>query len=119
MCPRCHSRDVAPAVVSGRGTVHSFTVNHQPWDGVGDTYVIALVALAEQEDVRLTTNLVDIEPETVRIGMPVRGRLRRPRSRLSAALSAGDAMTAAERRAIISGIGQSRSADGSGAATST
>jgi uncharacterized protein len=71
ICPRCHSRDLAPAVVSGRATVHSFTVNHQPWDGVGDTYVIALVTLAEQDDLRLTTNLVGVEPGDVRIGMPV------------------------------------------------
>ena len=71
VCPRCHSRDLAPTAVSGRATVHSFTVNHQPWDGVGDTYVIALVTLAEQDDLRLTTNLVGIEPGGVRIGMPV------------------------------------------------
>ncbi len=71
VCPRCHSRDLAPDAVSGRATVHSFTVNHQPWDGVGDTYVIALVTLAEQDDLRLTTNLVGIEPGDVRIGMPV------------------------------------------------
>ncbi len=71
VCPRCHSRDAAPAVVSGRATLHSYTVNTQPWDGVGDTYVIALVALDEQDDVRLTTNIVGIEPEQVRIGMPV------------------------------------------------
>jgi uncharacterized OB-fold protein len=71
LCPRCHSRDLAPEVVSGRAEVHSFTVNHQPWDGVGDTYVIALVTLAEQDDLRLTTNLIEIEPGEVRIGMPV------------------------------------------------
>jgi uncharacterized protein len=71
LCPRCHSRDVAPAEVSGRGTLHSFTVNHQPWDGVGDTYVIGLVSLEEQPDVRLTTNIVGIDPDAVRIGMPV------------------------------------------------
>ena len=57
--------------MSGRGTLHSFTVNHQPWDGVGDTYVIGLVSLVEQPDVRLTTNIVDVEPDAVRIGMPV------------------------------------------------
>ena len=87
--------------------MHSFTVNHQPWDGVGDTYVIALVTLAEQDDLRLTTNLVDIEPGGRAHRHAGGSRLRGPRSRLSAALSAGDDMTAAERRAIISGIGQS------------
>jgi uncharacterized OB-fold protein len=71
VCPRCHSRDLVPTVVSGRATVHSYTVNHQPWDGVGDTYVVALVTLAEQDDLRLTTNLVGIEPAEVHIGMPV------------------------------------------------
>ncbi len=71
VCPRCHSRDTAPVEVSGRGTVHSFTVNHQPWDGAGDAYVIGLVEIDEQQDVRLTTNIVDIDPAEVRIGMRV------------------------------------------------
>ena len=37
-----------------------------------DPYIIAWVSIDEQPDVRLTTNLVDIEPDDVRIGMPVR-----------------------------------------------
>jgi uncharacterized protein len=71
ICPKCLSRDAAPAEVSGRGTLHSFTVNHQAWDGVGDVYVIGLVEIEEQSDVRLTTNIIDIDPDAVRIGMPV------------------------------------------------
>lgn len=71
ICPQCHGRAVAPHEVRGRGTVYSFTVNHQPWDGDGDPYVIALVAIDEQPELRLTTNLVDVEPEAVRIGMAV------------------------------------------------
>ena len=70
-CPRCQSRDTAPTEVSGRGTVHSFTVNHQPWDGAGEPYVIGLVAIDEQPDVRLTTNIVDVDPDDVRVGMAV------------------------------------------------
>jgi uncharacterized protein len=57
--------------VSGRGTVYSFTVNHQPWDGVGDAYVIGLVEIDEQPGLRLTTNIVDVDPDDVRIGLPV------------------------------------------------
>jgi uncharacterized OB-fold protein len=57
--------------VSGRATVYSFTVNHQPWDGVGDVYVIGVVDIEEQSDLRLTTNIVDVDPGDVRIGMPV------------------------------------------------
>ena len=71
-CPRCERYGgTTPAAVSGRGIVHSFTVNHQPWDGAGDVYVLALVSIDEQPDVRLTTNLVDVDPDTVHIGMPV------------------------------------------------
>jgi uncharacterized OB-fold protein len=57
--------------VTGRGTVYSYTVNHQPWDGAGDVYAIALVELDEQPDVRLMTNIVGVGPDDVRIGMPV------------------------------------------------
>jgi uncharacterized OB-fold protein len=71
ICAKCHGRQLAPAEVSGRATVHSFTVNHQPWDGTGDVYMIGLVTIDEQPDVRLTTNIVDIDAEAVRIGMPV------------------------------------------------
>ena len=71
-CPRCASKDIAPAVVSGKGTVHSFTINHQPWDGSTEPWAIVLVELAEQEGLRLTSNMVNCANEDVRIGMPVR-----------------------------------------------
>lgn len=70
-CPVCQGRATSPTAVSGRGTLYSFTVNHQPWDGVGDIYVIGLVELEEQSDVRLLTNVVDIDPADLRVGMPV------------------------------------------------
>jgi uncharacterized OB-fold protein len=70
-CPNCAGSHTEPQPVSGRGTVFSYTVNHQPWDGVGDVYVIGLVEIAEQPDVRLTTNLVEVDVDEVRIGMPV------------------------------------------------
>jgi uncharacterized OB-fold protein len=70
-CPRCGSREVAPEAVSGRGEVFSFTVNHQSWDGSTEPYAIALVALPEQEGLRLTTNIVGIAADEVQIGMPV------------------------------------------------
>jgi uncharacterized protein len=71
-CPECRSKDIAPEVVSGRGVVHSFTVNHHPWDGSTEPWAIILVELEEQEGLRLTSNTVGIEPDDVRIGMPVR-----------------------------------------------
>jgi uncharacterized OB-fold protein len=72
VCPRCLSRNVSPKEVSGRGRVETFTVNYQQWIPGSDPYIIAWVSIDEQPDVRLTTNLVDVEPDGVRIGMPVR-----------------------------------------------
>jgi len=71
-CPECGSRDVAPQAVSGRGTVWSYTVNHHSWDGSTDPWAIVLVELAEQEGLRLTSNLVACPADDARIGMEVR-----------------------------------------------
>ena len=70
-CPYCLEGPLVPEPVSGRAVVHSFTVNVQQWIPGSDPYVIGLVTIAEQDDVRLTTNLVDCAPEDVHIGMAV------------------------------------------------
>ena len=70
-CPQCGSRSIAPEVVSGRGVVWSFTVNHHSWDGGTEPYAIGLVELAEQEGLRLTTNIVGIPADDVKIGLAV------------------------------------------------
>ena len=70
-CPRCTSRDLAPAVVSGRGIVHSFTINHQPWDGSPEPWAIVLIEFPDQEGLRLTSNMVGCHLDDVRIGMEV------------------------------------------------
>ena len=51
--------------------MHSFTVNYHQWIPRSDPYIIGLVTIDEQDDVRLTTNLVDCDPDDVRVGMPV------------------------------------------------
>jgi uncharacterized protein len=76
VCWRCRSRDVAAEAVSGRGTVASYTVNRQPWiPGFEPPYVIVLVELAEERDVRVISNLVDVpiaeSGARVEIGMAV------------------------------------------------
>jgi uncharacterized OB-fold protein len=73
LCPRCHSKNLAYEEVSGRATVHTFTVNHQPWMPVPELpFVLAIVDIPEQDGLRLTTVIVHCAPEAVRIGMPVR-----------------------------------------------
>jgi uncharacterized OB-fold protein len=70
-CPYCLSAGLLPEAVSGRGTLHSFTVNHQQWIPGSEPYVVALVEIDEQPDVRLTSNLVGCEPSDAYVGMPV------------------------------------------------
>lgn len=73
LCPECHSKQVAPEAVSGRATVATYTVNHQPWmPGPELPYVIAIIEIVEQPAVRLTTNIVNCAPADVYVGMPVR-----------------------------------------------
>jgi uncharacterized OB-fold protein len=72
VCPSCLSRDLGVEAVSGRGVVHTFTVNWQPWlPNFDPPYVVAIVALPEQDGMRLTTNIVGCEPDDVFIGMEV------------------------------------------------
>jgi uncharacterized protein len=72
-CPKCRGKHLAVEAVSGRATVHTFSVNYQPWmPGPEPPFVLAIVELPEQEGLRLTTNVVNCDPEQVHIGMPVR-----------------------------------------------
>ena len=72
-CRSCRSDQVTMAPVSGRAVVAGFTVNHQQWlADFPPPYVIAVVALEEDDGVRLTTNIVGCPADDVRIGLPVR-----------------------------------------------
>ena len=72
LCPVCHSKDLVYEAVSGTATVHTFTVNHQPWMPVPELpFVLAIVELPEQEGLRLTTVITGCAPDDVYIGMPV------------------------------------------------
>jgi uncharacterized OB-fold protein len=76
-CPTCDSA-LEPRPVSGRGTVFTYTVNYQPFNpSVPVPYVIAIVELEEQDDLRIATNIVECEPDSVHIGLPVQVRFER------------------------------------------
>lgn len=71
-CWRCRSTDVAPEPVSGRGRIAAYTVNRQPWiPGLEPPYVVAMVELAEETNVRLITNVVDVSLADVAVGQEV------------------------------------------------
>lgn len=72
-CPKCESRRVGPEAVCGKGQVVTYSVNHKQWvPGLPPKYVVALVSIAEQDDVRLPCNIVNCDPENVHIGQKVR-----------------------------------------------
>ena len=132
ICPACLSTEVAPQVSSGKGVVHAFTINRQLWyPDLDPPYVVAIVELADQPGLRLTTNLVGVDPEDIAIGQAVHVVFEKygegedavwlpffeinPTADLSdstpVALVAPAARTwshIGERQAVISGIGQSQ-----------
>ena len=72
VCPRCAGRSWAPTTVSGRATVAGYTVNQHRWHpDLDPPYALAVVALAEDPDVRLTTAVVGCDPTEVHVGQAV------------------------------------------------
>lgn len=77
LCAACHSDAIAPAPVSGRGRVRTFTINHEPWlPGMAVPFVFAVIELEEQAELYLFSNL-DGPAADARIGMPVEVRFER------------------------------------------
>jgi len=73
VCGACLGRDLVPAASTGRARLLTYTVNHHPWvPGFDPPYVIAIVALEEQPELRITTNLVRCPEARLEIGMPLR-----------------------------------------------
>jgi uncharacterized OB-fold protein len=72
ICRRCRSWDIGPEAVSGRGELYTYTVTETPFhpywaDKV--PYVVAVVTLEEQPDLRVITNVVDCPEEALRVGL--------------------------------------------------
>jgi uncharacterized OB-fold protein len=73
LCPQCQGKRLAPEAVSGKATLATYSINHQPWmPGPELPYVVAIVEVVEQPSVRLTTNVVHCPHDEIRIGMPLR-----------------------------------------------
>jgi uncharacterized protein len=73
-CPECRSLEWQPIECSGRGALYSYVVVHHPQVPAFDyPLVVGLVEL--EEGTRLVADLIDIEPEDVRIGMALEAEL--------------------------------------------
>jgi uncharacterized OB-fold protein len=73
LCPHDHGDRLEWRTVAGTGRVAAWTENVQSWGlGLDAPYLVALVELDEDPSARLLTNLVDVDTDTVEVGMPVR-----------------------------------------------
>lgn len=69
-CRYCQGRNIEVVPVSGFATLIGFTVNQRfGLPGLPAPYVVAQVAIEEDPRVRLTTNVVEAEPDDLRLGM--------------------------------------------------
>lgn len=74
ICPACGGDDFAFEPVSGQGQVETFSVIHRSFVATfaeRTPYVIAWVALPEQEGLRAFGNITGCAPDEVAIGMAV------------------------------------------------
>ena len=72
VCARCLSADLSPRPVAGLATVLTYTVNVQQWWSGQEPYVITIVGIDEQPDLRISTNVVDCDPWSVAVDDRVR-----------------------------------------------
>jgi uncharacterized OB-fold protein len=70
MCPRCHSLEIDVVELSGRGTLYSYAILHHPQHPAFEYPVVAALVDLD-EGVRVVSNLVDVDPQNVEIGMPL------------------------------------------------
>ncbi|MGH2628607.1 MAG: Zn-ribbon domain-containing OB-fold protein [Anaerolineales bacterium] len=72
-CPKCASRSVTWFKASGKGTLHSYVINHRPAPGFQDEAPYAIAVVELEEGPRMMTNMVGVEqtPEALVLDMPV------------------------------------------------
>jgi uncharacterized OB-fold protein len=69
MCPECQSLEWEPQEAAGRGVIRAWIVSKHPTRPDANPRIVILVELESGE--RLVSNLQDVEPDKVRLGMPV------------------------------------------------
>ena len=75
VCPHCRSFKLAWRQAAGLAEVYTYTiVHHASHEAVKPNlpYVVGVLTFPDVPGVRLVTNVTDVDPEKVRIGMPVR-----------------------------------------------
>jgi uncharacterized OB-fold protein len=72
ICPKCRADDAEWHEVSGQGEVYTYTIMHRPVAAeMTLPFVVAVISLEGSGGLRIISNLVNVEPSDVTIGMPV------------------------------------------------
>lgn len=74
VCSNCLSFDLGFEAVGGRGVVYSYEIATQAFHPAFATrlpFVIAVVELTEQPNLKLVTNLVNFAQDSIEVGAPV------------------------------------------------
>ncbi|MEO3993955.1 MAG: Zn-ribbon domain-containing OB-fold protein [Desulfurococcaceae archaeon TW002] len=75
-CPACGSRDLKEEMLPREGEVLSYTVIQVPAKGF-ENFTPLIIALIKLGDAKILSELVDVKPEYVSIGMQVVATVRR------------------------------------------
>lgn len=70
MCPHCHSLNFEMVNLSGAGEVYSYSILHHP-QNPAFVYPVIAALIDLEEGIRVLSNLIDIDPADIVIGMPV------------------------------------------------
>ncbi len=71
-CPGCLTRDLEWRELSGNGVVHTYTIARRPTAPPWSEDLPQLIAVVElDEGPRLTTELVNVDPDAIEVGMRV------------------------------------------------
>jgi uncharacterized OB-fold protein len=72
VCVHCQSVAMTETVLSGSGTLYSYAVLERSFHpGWTEPYVVGLVELAEQRELKMLTNIVETPLDRLEVGMAV------------------------------------------------
>ena len=70
MCPACHSLEFEIIDLAGEGVVYSYAILHHP-QNLAFEYPVLAALIDLEEGIRVLSNLVEVDPSDITIGMPV------------------------------------------------
>ncbi|MCS7108818.1 MAG: Zn-ribbon domain-containing OB-fold protein [Sulfolobales archaeon] len=75
-CPKCSSRNIERIALGSVGKIVSYTVVNVPIEGFENMSPL-VIALVETSNGKVLTQLTNVKPEEVRLGMEVEATIRR------------------------------------------